>query len=212
MTSTAKNETTHYKQKGIYEKLLCDVCEQHINEFEKHVKIVFFDDMNYQDTGEPNQIKIVNLNYEKFKLFQLSLIWRASVSSDDFFKNVSLGPHQEIIRKMILQKKPGAPHDYGCLIIGLELEKNASFDAIAMPKKGRFENLNCYMFTIGGCIWQFIISRQSHLFSHKKDFLQKDGSLLIRIIPANAVPSINSFAKNLLHSGKVSDINKMINK
>jgi hypothetical protein len=54
-------------------------------------------------------LQIENINYKKFKLFILSILWRASVSRHPFFKNISLGEHENIIRDMILQ---GDPKDY----------------------------------------------------------------------------------------------------
>ena len=43
-------------------------------------------------------------DYNKFKLFVLSLVWRASVSRQDIFENVSLGPYEEELRKVILNE------------------------------------------------------------------------------------------------------------
>jgi hypothetical protein len=49
------------------------------------------------------------------KLFQLSILWRASVAKGDFFSKVKLKPrHEEEIRKMLLNGEPGKEDRYPC--------------------------------------------------------------------------------------------------
>jgi len=62
--------------------------------------------------------KYINgIDYTKFKLFLLSILWRASISKRDFFDQVKLGnKHEEIIRKMIFDENPKQPEDYPCFI------------------------------------------------------------------------------------------------
>jgi hypothetical protein len=49
-----------------------------------------------------NVVHISGLNYEQFKLFQLSVLWRAGVSSHQFFDKVKLGQHAEELRLLSL--------------------------------------------------------------------------------------------------------------
>jgi hypothetical protein len=42
-------------------------------------------------------------------MFHLSLLWRMSVSKHPYFKEVSLGPHEEVLRRMLLEARPGEP-------------------------------------------------------------------------------------------------------
>jgi hypothetical protein len=53
--------------------------------------------------GECIAFEIENYDYEKLKLFFLSVLWRASVSSHEFFKKVKLGGHENIIRDALLK-------------------------------------------------------------------------------------------------------------
>lgn len=59
--STVPEEKTTYAQQGIYEKMLCTDCEQHINDFEKHARRLFFERMDHIETGNSNEIKVINL-------------------------------------------------------------------------------------------------------------------------------------------------------
>src|SRR4030042_5886364 len=57
-------------------------------------------------------------DYIKYKLNLLSILWRASISSRAFFKDVILDiEDEERIRKMILDNNPGEVYDYPCCII-----------------------------------------------------------------------------------------------
>jgi len=201
--STVEGERNLYKQKGIYEKLLCKACEQLINKFEKHVKEVFYDNMEYYKTDNNNEIKIVNIDYNKFKLFQLSLLWRASISKDAFFENVNLGPHENKIRLMLLNEKPGDIHEYGCIIVGLSTQEFGSFDAIMKPEQGRIEGHRTYRFIMGSSLWLILVSQHSHIFERKRYFLQKDGTLLFKVFPAKEAPFISRMVENLRETGKL---------
>jgi hypothetical protein len=53
-----------------------------------------------------------NLDYKKYKLFLLSILWRASISSRPLFDAIKLGDHEEKIRLMILNGNPGDISDY----------------------------------------------------------------------------------------------------
>ena len=57
------------------------------------------------------------LNYASFKLFQMSLIWRASISSRPELHRIDLGPHSEKIRKMLCDELPGEIYEYGSILM-----------------------------------------------------------------------------------------------
>ena len=100
----------HFRQKGFYERLLCGECEQRINVYETYVKRVLYDDLPTFTSGEDHRKnRLAGLDYTKFKLFQLSVLWRASISSDPFFSGVQLGAHEESIRSMVWEQNPGRP-------------------------------------------------------------------------------------------------------
>ena len=101
-----------FEQKGIRDYLLCEDCEGEISKFEDYVRRIFYVGVGVQITNG-NPIFIQQIVYRKFKLFLLSLIWRASVSNNEFLENVSLGPDEEKIRKMLINRDPGSYHVFG---------------------------------------------------------------------------------------------------
>jgi len=198
---TSEDSSVQYKQDGVYEKMLCHDCEAYLSAFERRASGVFYKNMEYFDTDAQNKIRVVNLEYKEFKLFQLSVLWKAGVAKNRFFNNVRLGPHLEIIRKMLIEKDPGAPHEYGCIMVGLT-DPDIPFRVVMMPERGRDGAHTMYRFTFGCCLWLYVVSSHSKSFEKKEYFLQKDGSMLFLSYPAKEVPFIRAMAKELVAVGK----------
>ena len=105
-------------------------------------------------------VEIHGLDYTLFKLFHLSILWRASVSNRDEFRNVKLGPHEETIRKMLLADDPGAPQTYpfwGRILFD-PADRRVTDDVIVEPEASRVDAHYIYVFTFGGCAWYYIVS------------------------------------------------------
>ena len=101
---------------GEYDKgILCEECEQKIGKFENYAAVILFGGniakkemprfISQVNPHGVEYISIQNIDYRKFKLFLLSLLWRASISKRDYFKHVRLGKYEDEIRKMIYYRK-----------------------------------------------------------------------------------------------------------
>jgi len=95
-------------QDGPKEYLLCRKCERQIGEYEQYFKEAIYRNKHGARRSHDEQSFVIeNLEYKNIKLFFLSLLWRASISSKPEFENVSLGYNEDIIRKMIAEENPG---------------------------------------------------------------------------------------------------------
>jgi hypothetical protein len=196
-------EKTHYEQKGLRENLLCEECEEQLSRFEKYTSQLFYGGMGVYVTNE-NPIRIEGIDYKKFKLFQLSLIFRASVSNLDFFEKINLGPHEEKIRKMLIDENPGGENDYPCLVLIPKMKGRPMSDELILTPEEikKFEGHRQYRFILGGCFWVYIVSSHTSMFSFKKFFLKENGKLLIPIERADRF--LNALARDMLKfNGKV---------
>lgn len=166
-------------QKGVREKLLCRRCEQQLSTYEHHARSVFYGgtEISVEELG--NDFRVGQIDYRKFKLLLISLLWRLGITSLEYFRGVDLGPkHREKLRQMLLSGNPGEPWEYGCAITGLLHEGKAFPELISPPAWGKVAGHRVYTMAIGGFIFAFVVS------SHKADglvegFLQRDGQLLI---------------------------------
>jgi len=181
-----------FEQKGLREKLLCRECEKHINkQCENYVAGIWpgiWTRLAAQSENSPQQIEF-NVDYKKFKLFQLSLLWRTSISSLPDFADIKIGKpeidhgdftytrHEERIRKMLLNGNPGEEYDYGCIILySPKLTKNIQ-DALGFCDNKRIDNYRRYSIFIHGTSWNYIVSSHMERFIYKDKFLQKDRTL-----------------------------------
>ena len=197
-----KNE---FLQKGLREYLLCNSCEQHLNEYEKYANRVMF----YEPPKVINQnskiVIVEGINYKLMKLFQLSILWRASISSLPSFQEVKLGPHQERIRKMILNNNPGKHIDYGCLQTAIFMEEKKLANGLLMaPELIRVEGYRIYRFVFGGIMWLFYVSSHNDKFKLKNMFLQENGTLTITKYPFEEIKYLMDFGMDLHKQGKLS--------
>ncbi|HEY1170724.1 MAG TPA: hypothetical protein VGH19_05080 [Verrucomicrobiae bacterium] len=139
-------------QKGHRERLLCSGCESLINKFEKHSRRLFVDPLPAFVMGSVRIREHPRLDYNLLKLFFLSILWRASVSSLPLFEHVYLGPHEELIRKMLVSGQSGASTHYPIAIFALNYDGDHFRDLLVQPTYARVEGRRCYRFVMMGFV------------------------------------------------------------
>lgn len=103
---------------------------------------------------------IENIDYKKLKLFLLSILWRASISKRDFFRDVNLGPYENIIREMILLNDPKESKDFPIITYSTKDEKLNFNSLIGQPRKVKQNNSHVYIFVINGLIFLYFINNR----------------------------------------------------
>lgn len=112
---------------GIFdENILCDDCDNKIlgpldnygssillNKNLDKIKV----SKKYYSNNEYPYYHFSGIDYKKFKLFLLSILWRSSISNQSFFDHIKLGPYEEKIREMILHNKINKTNELPCIII-----------------------------------------------------------------------------------------------
>jgi len=116
-------------------------------------------------------------NYQLLKLFALSVIWRASVSTHHFFRNVKIGVHEKPIRKMLLNNDPGPPNLYS-VIFAMWSDRNRN-PGMMDPFKARFDNISYYLIYLSNYIMYVKIDKQSSKGSFRSTQLLEDKPLVI---------------------------------
>jgi hypothetical protein len=169
-------------QKGFKEKLLCRVCEEKLNKWETYAAQVLFGGVEIGLEKMQDAVIVRDVDYPKFKLFQLSVIWRAGVSRLLQFSNVKLGPHEEKLRSLIEKDDPGAPVDYGCLIIITPSYFDLTSRMMMLAQETRFGGHRCYMFLMAGLTWVFFVSSHMRQLAYtERLFIRLDGTLPVLI-------------------------------
>ena len=167
-------------QQGLREKLFCECCEQHFNElYEKPFNNQWIN-TNSNPLPDPWSVSEpywITVDYKSFKLFHLSVLYRASVSSLPNFVEVSLGKHQDRVRQMILNQDPGIFWQYPIFGVAVIHHKTKKIiQSVTMAYRTRYNEHHCYSIIYGGVQWSILVSsHRNHEF--ERCVLQDDGRM-----------------------------------
>lgn len=193
-TKSGKHRPT--EQKGIRERLFCKKCEGKLSIWEDHARRVLYGGECIKiTTNNPKGIE-GTVDYTKFKLFQLSILWRVGISNHAGFSTVKLGAHEDVLRKMLLDEIPGSTETYGCVILYSRKHTNITSNTIHCMGLSDINGVGCVQLLLGGLFWFFFLSETAIDPSQKELFLQESGHL--RILKTNKYP--NQYIERLAHS------------
>ena len=156
--------------------------------------------LNYRSEG--NIVHITGLDYAPFKLFQLSVLWRAGASSLPFFEKVQLGKHAEALRLLLMAGDPGSPERYGCFMFGLKHEAQAFTGVIMQPGKVRLSGHTAYRFVFGGFLWAMLVSSHDLGAPLNQCTLSITGETVLLIRNATEMQNLISFSVELGRMGR----------
>jgi len=152
---------TYRSIKGEYEKLLCAECEVFLNRTYEN----YFDNFWYRKRTLPTNYQhdvfvVKGMDWIKFRLLMLSILWRASIPSRQTFSKISLGEREERIRVMIKNQDPLDFLSYqifGWLLL-FPGTKRVMRDFIIPPFMDHFDGIPVSISMFGGCIWYCVIA------------------------------------------------------
>lgn len=165
------------RPKGIYEKLLCRECESQMSDWETHASLTILGGMELGVSRRENQVLFSSLDYTKFKLFQMSLLWRTAVSSRPEIPQVTLGVHEDRMRRMLLNGRPGKPYEYGCMMFYVPEWTKSLSHCIFPPDPARLGAHHCYRCIFGGLLWVYFVSSHTSQVPYEDLMLSREGVL-----------------------------------
>lgn len=186
-------------QKGATERLFCESCEQHLSNFlEGPFKSEWIDKSPLPDPWPSDHIEVVKVNdYPAFKLFHLSVVFRAGISSLPTFSEVQLGQHEERLRKLLLNRDPGRADRYPVFGYAVVRHDNQRIVPMVSRTQGsHFDTRPCYGTTYGGVQWWVRVTSSAHQ-EFQSISLKEDGTMPITSIPWNEVSVIQDARRAL---------------
>lgn len=136
-------------------EILCKECDTIIEPYDDYGKKVLLDDNSnlvphFKD-GELLGWELTGFNSTRLKLFFLSVLWRASISSRHFFRRVSLGKYEEILREIIWFGTDDKNKVFGCVLSKfLPADISNVEKSILDPDNFQMEDRNYYRLYLGG--------------------------------------------------------------
>jgi hypothetical protein len=181
-------------QSGLWESLLCQNCESRISLWERYAAGVLEGGVELTVRRDGAFVHVSGLDYASFRLFQLSVLWRAAVSSLPFFRNVQLGRHAEQIRALLLAGKPGRHLRYGCLMFGLKFMSGSLNAVVIQPTVQRLHGQRAFRFVFGGFLWVYLVANHDVAAPLSQGILSPTGSLMFLVKDARELRDLQSFA------------------
>lgn len=205
---------------GLKEPLLCDGCERKLSVYEAYARKLL-----YGTTPQPiKKLKlgttivsvganisplldmrmVTGLDYRLLKLYQLSLIWRASVATGIFFRNVEIGPkHEAKMRELLVHENPGDDDCYCCPMVDLQYNGGGCEDFTHEPERDRDEECGqrIYKMILGGYMYVFHITNEPAPTFIRPLAVNKNGEMLLLTTDAKEI--LNAWAKALGAAGKL---------
>lgn len=178
-------------QDGPKESLLCQKCEEKFNRLETYASKLFYwrnPDKLEEDGWKrfDDHFELNGIQAETMRLFELSIIWRLSISRS--FK-VHLGKYEATIRTILLDEKISDFNAFGCiwqLDVLTDLPDRLALSQVVMidPKRvvlqlGRVHS-SAYRFWLGGVRWVWLITSEELPEDITRFFLIASGR---RIVP-----------------------------
>ncbi len=155
-----------YAQKGVRSELLCQRCEGLINDrYEKPFKAYWYDGDALAPYRAGEEVGyLINTDYSSFKLFHLSVLFRASVSDHPNFREVDLGPHEDRIRQMLLNQDPGEEWRYSIRCQAVAGPGGEVWDQlVGLGRRIKEDGHWGYHFTFAGAQWIYLVSSHPSL-------------------------------------------------
>ncbi len=181
-------------QKGHREYLLCAECEQLLNVYETYVAKIWKLDFPKQIGGKLFAFR--GLDYTRFKLLILSILWRTSVAQDSFFSEVQLGPHEERIRLMILNNDPGDPWTYAFIPV-IQYFENTIVHTVEQPLTMKKDGFTFYRLVFGGVAWHCLVSSKPARDLGNYPYFSYDGALYLMTEDIMQSPGIKAFREKV---------------
>ena len=180
-------------QKGIREPLLCAACEHLINtRYEQPIARVWRTLLPEEIPGNVHLLE--GVDYQIFKLFHLSILWRASVARGAEWSQVSLGSrHEEALRQVLLEGRVPDRIRYpvlGTIFLRPDTRQPAT-DWIMPPVSNRFGPARVYSTMYAGCMWHVVVASHVIVDSSNPFVLSESGQIGLPVHDITELPKVD---------------------
>lgn len=165
------------RKAGVKEYLFCAACELKISGWESYAREFLYGrdpgqpkkqvlsarqivGTGISPFGQPESVRVCQADYTKFKLFQMSLLYRAVIAPGDWGRRLLLSNRETArLRDMLNRADPGEQADFPCTMMSLDTE-HLPLEGVAQTPYGiRQGKTVTNIYVVGGYIWMFEASR-----------------------------------------------------
>ena len=152
---------------------------------------------------------VENINYDYFKRFVLSVLWRMSVTRLTQFKDVKLGVFEESLRDLLDADKIIDTFTYPIMVRQLQVSGKHYKDVIMGVEKGRIQNKYILQsFVAYGYMFDIVVSKLKFPSNFLDLLLNQNGCMPVELIDITSLPH----DERLLNRLNDADVLKFHNK
>lgn len=197
--------TTKTVQTGHFERMLCSKCERVLSRYESIFKRDWMDSIpqhcKHPHPAPRDLVAVPLSDFSSFKLFHLSVLWRAAVSKDfKIDQDISLGPCERQIATMLLEGSAGKPGEFMFFAYLRIDEQGRPVADVSQLVQGadRLDGHRYYMMSYAYCDWIFVVTRYGPEWIRQfEEVCARSSSFKAPIIPHKESHSVR-FAVDLL--------------
>lgn len=155
LMTVMQGEFPKKSQTGVYDKtILCRVCEDQFAQWDEYGFKTLVDGAKQlkplYDQKKLLAFILPQVDIDQLNRFLLSVLWRASVSSQDFYKQVNLGAYQDKIQSILENNTVLGNDEYSLLISRFDDQYFGS--TMLDPRLEKWDGVNYYRIYLGGFI------------------------------------------------------------
>ena len=167
---------------GVYDnKILCRDCEDKFQNVDDYGQQILLqqeaDHEKLMVHGKVHGYRVKNVDYKKLKLFFISVLWRASLSTQSFYEKVNLGPYQNKAKYLIWTNGSGEQSDFAFVVA--KFTDSSIGKTMLDPHPERWQGVNYYRFYMYGYVVYIKVDKQKSPDIFKKIEMAADGDLII---------------------------------
>jgi len=175
---------------GIYDKtILCLSCERFFDRPDNYAKQLLLGQQeglhNICLNNEKVGYEIWGYDYRALKLFFVSLLWRASVSTHTFYSRICIGKFEKVALDALKSDRDIPPQEFSVVLAQFDHELGQA--VLLDPHPTRFDGINYNIFYIGGYI--AYIKTDSRRTPSPFSELMMDPDQPLRIVSRNLLAS-----------------------
>lgn len=179
-----KNVFPKKRPNGVYDPgILCAMCEPRFSSADDYGYRFFHPTVPYtlKTDGHGTQAYLIeNVDYDKLKRFLLAVLWRASVSTQDFYAGVNLQSHEEEIRQLLLKEDSGTSNDYSIYVERFDYP--SPLIPILCPTEMSIDGVELYLLVLNG----FLV----HVKVDQRPLPQELQAIMLRPMQPLVVPEV----------------------
>lgn len=181
-------------QESWSQRLFCSECEGRISRWEGYVVDILRNPARQKAVVRkaPHQWEFFNVQYAPFRLFQVSLLFRAAISSHIAYEHVRL--ERAVVGRMqylLNSGQPPPPDELPCLmeVILSPSKPGALFkEVIGAPRTLTIGKQLYYWFVFGGFCWYFVFPRLNEAEKHYESYLGSGGYMRLPALEVREHP------------------------